>query len=334
MAKPNPHRPFAPKPEMAALRPAISGEAINGVGDATPRRPDVVFWALNPDDIPFGGVQRWFFTQEPPGTELAVERAKRRVVLDAPLPDVAATKIERAPEEWTSALQRFVTGGDCERAGVTAMREEWLFAGHATKFRNVILLGVQHDYDQLKSAPALEAGVDVMRQYTRAATVAKKVAGWLREQGWDAEPVTGPMATKLLLIPPAIEAGFGELGKHGSLINPEFGAGFRLAAVLTDAPFAPTPKRTFDVDDFCTHCRVCEEACPPEAIAPEKKMVRGEVKWSVNFDKCIPFFTQTSGCAICIAVCPWSRPGVGLNIAVKLARKAGRATPAQDGVAG
>ena len=27
-------------------------------------------------------------------------------------------------------------------------------------------------------------------------------------------------------------------------------------------------------------------------------------KWYVDFDKCIPYFAETSGCAICIAVCP------------------------------
>ena len=36
------------------------------------------------------------------------------------------------------------------------------------------------------------------------------------------------------------------------------------------------------------------------------------------------FFNQTNGCAICIAVCPWSRPGVGMNLAAKLARRADR----------
>ena len=50
---------------------------------------------------------------------------------------------------------------------------------------------------------------------------------------------------------------FGELGKHGSLINPEFGSSFRLSAVLTDAPFAPTQQRSFGVDSFCASCRIC-----------------------------------------------------------------------------
>ncbi|MEL6236711.1 MAG: 4Fe-4S dicluster domain-containing protein, partial [Pseudomonadota bacterium] len=124
--------------------------------------------------------------------------------------------------------------------------------------------------------------------------------------------------------PQAWACGFGELGKHGSLINPEFGSAFRLSAVLTDAPFALTPPRAFGIDGFCQSCRVCEDACPPEAIAPDKRSVRGEEKWYVDFDRCIPYFAETSGCAICIAVCPWSRPGVGLNLAAKLARRAER----------
>ena len=132
------------------------------------------------------------------------------------------------------------------------------------------------------------------------------------------------MVGKITLIPPALACGFGELGKHGSLITPEMGASFRLSAVLTDAPFAPTPPREFGIDDFCASCRVCEDACPPEAIFSEKQTVRGVKEVVCRFDKCLPFFNQTHGCAICIAVCPWSRPGVGENLAAKLARRAER----------
>ena len=150
------------------------------------------------------------------------------------------------------------------------------------------------------------------------------MAGWLRRHGWDAEPVTGPMTGALAMIPPALACGFGELGKHGSIINRDLGASFRLSAVLTDAPFAPTPAQTHGIDGFCQNCRICEEACPPEALFAEKQTVRGVRKWYVDFEKCLPFFNQHHGCAICIAVCPWSRPGVGVNLAAKLERRAQR----------
>lgn len=323
----NPHRPFTPNAEMMSLRPEVKGNAINGLAETEVRRPTMVYWAPDPDDIPFGQVQKWFYKREPQDPQLMAERARRRAILEAPLPDLASEPVQRSPEQWTTALDRFVEEGDCERVGVATLRPEWVFDHQQTSFKKVIMLGVQHDYELLKSAPDQVAGADVTRQYGRAAAAAKKLAGWLREQGWDADPVTGPMVGKVLMIPPALECGFGELGKHGSLINPEFGSAFRLGAVLTDAPFANTAKREFGIDDFCSRCRVCENACPPFAIGPEKQLVRGEEKWYVDFDKCIPFFAETSGCAICIAVCPWSRPDVGMNLVNKLARRAERKSP-------
>ncbi len=86
---------------------------------------------------------------------------------------------------------------------------------------------MQHDYNAISEAPKPEAGLEVMRQYSRAAFGAKSVANWLRGLGWDAEPLTGPMSGKVTLIPPALASGFGELGKHGSIINPEFGASIK-----------------------------------------------------------------------------------------------------------
>jgi len=210
--------------------------------------------------------------------------------------------------------------------GVAEMNPNWVFEGYDIPQSRVIMLGVQHDYDAIATAPKATAGLEVVDQYIRAAGAAKTVAGWIRTQGWEAEAVTGPMTGALAMIPPALACGFGELGKHGSIINPEFGASFRLSAVLTDAPFAPTPERNHGVDDFCQNCRVCQDACPPEALFSDKQTVRGAEKWYVDFDKCLPFFNQTHGCAICIAVCPWSRPGVGLNLAAKLARRAERST--------
>ncbi|MEX0339744.1 MAG: 4Fe-4S dicluster domain-containing protein [Arenibacterium sp.] len=324
MPRPNPHRPFTPDPEQKAVAPKISGNTINGLGEHEFRRPEMVYWAPNPDNIPHGNLQLYFYKQSAKEPAFNVKRAERQKVLDAPLPPVAPTRRDAAPGTWTKELAQFVTGGDCEITGVAEMREEWVFRGETVPQARVIMLGVQHDYEMIATAPDVTAGLEVMNQYCRAAAAAKNVAGWIRGHGWDAEALTGPMTTKIAMIPPALACGFGELGKHGSIINPELGASFRLSAVLTDAPLAATPAREHGIDAFCASCRVCEEACPPEALFPEKQTVRGEEKWYVDFDKCLPFFNQTHGCAICIAVCPWSRPGVGVNLAAKLERRAAR----------
>ena len=47
-----------------------------------------------------------------------------------------------------------------------------------------------------------------------------EIATWLHNEGWEAKPLIGPMATTLTMIPAAIAAGFGELEKHDSIINP------------------------------------------------------------------------------------------------------------------
>lgn len=324
MPRKNPHRPFTPDPAQMTRWPELSGNAVNGLGESDRRPARMVYWAPDPGVIPHGNLQRYFYEQSEKVPQFAVARAVRQKVLDAPLPPLAEDPVVHSPDEWTRALSQFAEGGDCELTGVTAMHSNWVMEGHEIHQSNVIMLGVRHDFDALSDAPEPRAGLEVMAQYTRAAAAAKSVAGWLRQQGWDAEPVTGPMTGALLMIPPALACGFGELGKHGSIINPELGAAFRLSAVLTDAPFAPSSPVDAGIDGFCQNCRICEDACPPEALSPEKQTVRGDTKWYVDFDKCLPFFNQTHGCAICIAVCPWSRPGVGPNLAAKLARRSAR----------
>ncbi|MEM7337756.1 MAG: 4Fe-4S dicluster domain-containing protein [Actinomycetota bacterium] len=319
----NPYRPYTPDAEFVDLLGDYSGNRVNGLDEAEVRPPTMVWWAPDIDTAEFGEAQRWFYGNEVPDDEMSDLRARRRVAVESPLPSVADQPVQRRPEEWTAELQQFVNAGDCEMTGVARLQPEWVFDHEeGDLLPTVIMLGVQHQYEELQHVPELRGGKDVTRQYLRAAEVSKKVAAWLRSQGYEADAVTGPMTGRILMIPPAIECGFGELGKHGSIINPEFGAAFRLGAVLTDAPFAATPRRDHGIDDFCSRCRVCEKACPPEAIAPLKQTVRGVEKWYVDFDRCIPFFAETSGCAICIAVCPWSKPGIGLNIADKLAKRA------------
>jgi epoxyqueuosine reductase QueG len=129
------------------------------------------------------------------------------------------------------------------------------------------------------------------------------------------------MAGALVLIPPAIASGLGELGKHGSLISRKFGSGVRLAGVTTDMPLVATPPDRFGVDDFCRTCQVCTNACPPSAISENKQLVRGVKRWYVDFDKCIPFFVEAASCGICIAECPWTRPSVRPKLLTTMARR-------------
>lgn len=324
MPKQNPYRPFTANPTQLALVPRISGNDINGLGEHAFRQPSKVYWSKDTSDIAHGKMQEWFFTVDPGDERFEQARVVRQAMLAEDLEPLARTPLDRAPQDWTEALSQFVVAGDCEQIGVAEMDPAWVFEGQTISQSRVIVAGVQHDYVEISTAPAPSAGAEVMAQYNRAMAISIKISNWLRALGWDAEPVTGPMTGSLALIPPALACGFGELGKHGSIINRDMGASFRLSAVLTDAPFAPTQAESFGVDDFCSACQICQDACPPEALFAEKQTVRGTEKWYVDFDACLPFFNEHQGCAICIAVCPWSRPGVGPSLASKLVRRAER----------
>ena len=215
---------------------------------------------------------------------------------------------------------------DCEAdiSGITEMDPLWVYKSYEISEPTLIVMGFAQDYEKMKHAPPGPgnhySNTEVRKQYNRGARASRKLANKIRKMGHNATPHHGPDAESLLMIPAAISAGFGELGKHGSIINRKFGSNFRLAAVSTDLPLLTHDEDEFGSDDFCVNCQICTNACPPDAITETKHLVRGETKWYVDFDKCIPYFAEHLGCALCMVVCPWSRPGIAENLIRKLAR--------------
>lgn len=315
---------FSPKAETLALLKA-SGNPINGLGETAQRRPSPFFWHP-PTMHPFEDLQVAARSQmsKCPGYEAAFSKARNHPEL---LP-VAKERVDASPDEFTSAVSEFALSHEADDIGITPMDPLYVFEGYTIEEPTVIVLAVGHNYERLKQVPSDETNgvgvVDVGDQYARGTRSSFALANWIRSQGYTARAFPGPSADALLLIPPAVASGLGELGKHGSMISRKFGAGVRLAAVTTDMPLAMTKAEPFGADEFCKSCQVCTRACPPGAISEQKQMVRGVERWYVDFDKCIPAFTELSGCAICIADCPWTRPSARPKLLTTMARRLGQ----------
>jgi epoxyqueuosine reductase len=111
----------------------------------------------------------------------------------------------------------------------------------------------------------------------------------------------------------AYRSGLGWIGKNGNLINKGKGSFFFLATLITDLDLEPDEPY---VQDYCGTCTKCIDACPTDAILPNKEL---------NASQCISYYTielksaslpdelatKTDnwifGCDICQDVCPWNR---------------------------
>jgi len=317
-----PPEPYVTPQVQRDLFPDVSGNTINGLGEAKVRPPEPIYHH-DPERTRFGALQTWFRGLQ--GHPLIDKARRDRIpIMEEKLAPLAQQAEQRSPADWSAAIKAQALNVGAELVGVTPLRPEWVFQGFEIKQQWVIVMGVAMDYAELSTAPHPRSIAEVVRQYGRGTHMARRLASWLRTKGWDGFPHGGPEAGPILMIPPALACGFGELGKDGSIINRKLGSNFRLAYVLTDMPLVADVPDDFGADEFCMNCRVCEKACPPNAITPVKHLVRGETKWYTDFDKCVPYFNDTTGCGICIAVCPWSRPGVATNLAAKLTRRRAR----------
>lgn len=105
-------------------------------------------------------------------------------------------------------------------------------------------------------------------------------------------------------------AGAGWIGKNGNLIKPQAGSFFFIATLIVDIELAYDQPMT---KDYCGTCTKCIDACPTQAILPNK---------TIEANHCISYLTielkkeiiETDrnykdwafGCDICQDVCPWN----------------------------
>ena len=171
---------------------------------------------------------------------------------------------------------------------------------------------VKMDGSAIKTSPTFTASTATGLGYSQMAFIIACMAEFIRNLGYKAIPMGNDIA---LSIPLAIDAGIGQLGRHGLLITPEYGPCVRICKVFTDLPLKADKPIEFGVTDFCKKCKKCAEACEANAIQtadePSFKIEcpsnnQGILRWAVNHDKCYKFWIENgTECSNCIAACPF-----------------------------
>lgn len=191
--------------------------------------------------------------------------------------------------------------------GICRLRPSMIDLGKEVPHEYVIAACVHEDFEKVLEGPdAVEE--EAMRVYAAVSDISTELAAYIRELGYSAVAHHNG-AREIQAIPVFHQVGFGELGRHGSLINETYGADFRPGFVTTDLPLDEDRPREFGVQDFCMHCNVCMQNCPGDAIPEEYVITDGIKRWLTDLEKCYPYSRlRDEYCHLCVDVCPFNAP--------------------------
>ena len=168
--------------------------------------------------------------------------------------------------------------------------------------------------DGTEHAPSLlTEGLSTLA-YARMAPTLWMLAEFIRGLGYNAIPAANDTA---LSIPLAVDAGLGQLGRHGLLINPKVGARCRISKIFTDLPLEPAGAVDSGITEFCNACLKCVPKCGTKAITTGNRSFEpldesnspGVLSWKVDAKKCMTFQNRVgTTCSTCVRRCAWTKP--------------------------
>ena len=171
-----------------------------------------------------------------------------------------------------------------------------------------ICMGFDGDYDRYLTCNSHISDVEYqMSKFRHWAVTTFMLAAYIREMGYPAR-AHGQGRTEVNPIPLAVNAGLGELGRHGMLIHEEYGSRLHLAVVTTDLPLTIDEPVDMGVEDVCKVCMKCAKTCPTYSIPfGDKVVVNGVEKWAINVDTCykgrLAARGQWTNCLVCTTSC-------------------------------
>jgi reductive dehalogenase len=239
-------------------------------------------------------------------------------------------------EEMSKNIKKAASYLGASLVGICKLDRQWLYSHrfhpHAHQhtpidipgeFEYAVVMAHEMNYELIQTSPALGGFASTGRGYSMMAFVASSLAHYIRSLGYKAIPSGNDTA---LSIPIAVDAGLGELGRHGLLITERYGPRVRLSKVFTNLPLVPDKRIEFGVQAFCDDCKRCAEECPGRAIPFGEPTIEGLTlsnnngiyKWYINPERCLDFWGRNNGsCTNCIRVCSFNKLPSKIHDAVR-----------------
>ncbi|MET0556117.1 MAG: hypothetical protein ABW221_23965 [Vicinamibacteria bacterium] len=224
----------------------------------------------------------------------------------APQRRVFASEEDAAADVKAKALE---LGADI--VGICRIEPSDVYRGRTVGETHAIAVGQRMLWREYQVVPSRESAIECLRVYATLGETVLQLAAYVRSLGFACK-VEHPIGdSDLLHIPIGLKAGFGELGRHGSIINPQLGPLFRMGSVATSMPLATDRPIDAGIAKFCDTCRACRIYCPADAIPDERSPAAGKDhlgndRYVVDTGRCFPYFAKHDYCSICLPVCVYN----------------------------
>ena len=216
----------------------------------------------------------------------------------------------KAAPEFIAALEAMAIEAGAKNVAYVKVPRNAIFRDKGIPHQYAIIFTVEMEKEPIDSSPSFDSQEEVMRGYKNMAIISNKLARHLRKHGYAAYP--GTALGGVTDYPHLAElAGLGAIGYHGLLISPDEGARLRINTIYTNISNLPIQSENEHlwIRDFCAKCRKCIRSCPVDAIYQEP-VPRGDSGMQcIDHAACRDYFAQNYGCAVCLAICPFSQVG-------------------------
>jgi len=226
--------------------------------------------------------------------------------------EVADSRVEfDSPAEASRHLKDKATEFGADIVGICEIEPTDVYRGRVVTEKYAIAVGQRMRWREFQVVPSRESAIECLRVYYTLGETVIKLATYLRSIGYACK-IEHPIGdSDLLHIPIGLKAGFGELGRHGSIINPRLGPLFRMGSVATSIPLAIDHPIDAGIAKFCDACRACRKFCPANAIPDERTPEAGKDhlgydRYVIDTGRCFPYFAKHSYCSICLPVCAYN----------------------------